>query len=163
VTYVERILQMQAEVAAELQPEADEALTVYHWSVGVRPEAGTQDLETEPGTAEALSLPADMQTPDRPGKADGAEPLLRELRRLEDAQLRAALLTTQTEGERQLRTLQQMQSVQPSAQAGSAFSGGLIGRLTQTLETEGVSSIQALRSMGEISRFFERDARRYGG
>ena len=80
-----------------------------------------------------------------------------------DAQLRAALLTTQTEGERQLRTLQQMQSVQPSAQAGSAFSGGLIGRLTQTLETEGVSSIQAQRSMGEISRFFERDARRYGG
>ena len=49
MTYVERILQMQAEVAAELQPEADEALTVYHWSVGVRPEAGTQDLETEPG------------------------------------------------------------------------------------------------------------------
>ncbi len=54
-------------------------------------------------------------------------------------------------------------AVQPSAQAGSAFSGGLIGRLTQTLETEGVSSIQAQRSMGEISRFFERDARRYGG
>ena len=98
MTYVERILRMQAEVAAELQPEADEALTVYHWSVGVRPEAGTQDAETEPGTAEAQSLPADMQTPDRPGKADGAEPLLRELRRLEDAQLRAALLTTQTEG-----------------------------------------------------------------
>ena len=111
MTYVERILRMQAEVAAELQPEADEALTVYHWSARVRPEAGTQDAETEPGMAEALSLPADMQTPDRPGKADGAEPLLRELRRLEDAQLRAALLTTQTEGERQLRTLQQMQSV----------------------------------------------------
>ena len=165
MTYVEKILRMQAEVAAELQPEADEALTVYHWSARVRPEDGTQDAETEtePGTAEALSLPADMQTPDRPGKADGAEPLLRELRRLEDAQQRAALLTTQTEGERQLRTLQQMQSVQPSAQAGSAFSGGLIGRLTQTLETEGVSSIQAQRSMGEISRFFERDARRYGG
>ena len=161
MTYVEKILRMQAEVAAELQPEADEALTGYHWSARVRPEAGTQDAETEPGTAEALSLPADMQTPDGPGKADGA--LLRELRRLEDAQLRAALLTTQTEGERQLRTLQQMQSVQPSAQAGSAFSGGLIGRLTQTLETEGVSSIQAQRSMGEISRFFERDARRYGG
>lgn len=107
MTYVERILQMQAEVAAELQPEADEALVVYHWSARVRPEAGTQDAETEPGTAEALSLPADMQTPDRPRKADGAEPLLRELRRLEDAQLRAALLTTQTEGERQLRTLQQ--------------------------------------------------------
>ena len=85
MTYVERILQMQAEVAAELQPEADEALTVYHWSVGVRPEAGTQDLETEPGTAEALSLPADMQTPDRPGKADGAEPLLLMLR-AEDGQ-----------------------------------------------------------------------------
>ena len=80
MTYVERILRMQAEVAAELEPEADEALTVYHWSVGVRPEAGTQDAETEPGTAEAQSLPADMQTPDRPGKADGAEPLLRELR-----------------------------------------------------------------------------------
>ena len=140
MTYVEKILRMQAEVAAELQPEADEALTVYHWSARVRPEAGTQDAETEPGMAEALSLPADMQTPDGPGKADGAEPLLRELRRLEDAQ-----------------------SVQPSAQAGSAFSGGLIGRLTQTLETEGVSSIQAQRSMGEISRFFERDARRYGG
>ena len=44
MTYVERILQMQAEVAAELQPEADEALTVYHWSVGVRAEAGKQDL-----------------------------------------------------------------------------------------------------------------------
>ena len=70
MTYVEKILRMQAEVAAELQPEADEALTVYHWSVGVRPEAGTQDAETEPGTAEAQSLPADMQTPDRPD-ADG--------------------------------------------------------------------------------------------
>ena len=43
MTYVERILRMQAEVAAELQPEADEALTVYHWSARVRPEAGTQD------------------------------------------------------------------------------------------------------------------------
>lgn len=75
MTYVERILQMQAEVAAELQPEADEALVVYHWSARVRPEAGTQDAETEPGTAETLSLPADMQTPDRPRKADGAEPL----------------------------------------------------------------------------------------
>ena len=67
MTYVERILRMQAEVAAELQPEADEALAVYHWSARVRPEAGTQDAEPEPGTAEALSLPADMQTPDRPG------------------------------------------------------------------------------------------------
>ena len=30
MTYVEKILRMQAEVAAELQPEADEALTVWY-------------------------------------------------------------------------------------------------------------------------------------
>ena len=78
MTYVEKILRMQAEVAAELQPEADEALTVYHWSVGVRPEAGTQDAETEPGTAEAQSLPADMQTPEMQeiAKAHGVHPAL---------------------------------------------------------------------------------------
>lgn len=163
MTYVERILRMQAEVAAELQPEADGTLTAYHWNTGIRSKAETRDAETAPDAAELQSLPADTETSDGSRRADGAEPLLRELRRLEDAQLRAALLSTQAEGERQLQTLRQMQSVQPSVQAGSAFSGGLIGRLTQTLETEGVSSIQAQRSMGEISRFFERDARRYGG
>lgn len=159
MTYVEKILRMQAEVAAELQPEADETLRAYHWRAGVRPGKDGKAAEA----AGQKSRPSGAETLDGADKSDGAEPLLRELRRLEAAQMRAALVSAQAEEERQMQTLRQIQSVQPSVQVGSAFSGGLIGRLTQTLETEGVSSIQAQRSMGEISRFFERDARRYGG
>nr|DAI97598.1 MAG TPA: hypothetical protein [Caudoviricetes sp.] len=45
----------------------------------------------------------------------------------------------------------------------SRFEGGLCADFSQSLETQGVSGAQTQRSMREISRFFERDARRYGG
>ena len=53
--------------------------------------------------------------------------------------------------------------VQPSVMRHSRFEGGLCADFSQSLETQGVSGAQTQRSMREISRFFERDARRYGG
>ena len=41
--------------------------------------------------------------------------------------------------------------------------GGAVTQSWTQLRTAGIAGAQTERSMAEISRFFERDARRYGG
>lgn len=93
----------------------------------------------------------------------GAAALLQELLRLEQTGARASLRAAQLRSEQALESAQQTQGVQPSVMRHSRFEGGLCADFSQSLETQGVSGAQTQRSMREISRFFERDARRYGG
>ena len=83
--------------------------------------------------------------------------------RLEQTGARASLRAAQLRSEQALEGAQQTQGVQPSVMRHSRFEGGLCADFSQSLETQGVSGAQTQRSMREISRFFERDARRYGG
>ena len=64
--------------------------------------------------------------------------------------------------ERELRRTRESQSVLLSARTPQNTPAGLTGAYEQTLSVAGLAAAPTQRSMAEISRFFERDARRYG-
>lgn len=60
------------------------------------------------------------------------------------------------------QTAQESQRVDLAAKTAEAAQGGIQASQRRTMKTAGVASEAAQWSMQEISRFFERDARRYG-
>ena len=64
--------------------------------------------------------------------------------------------------ERAMTALQQRQTINLPAKTPDAPEGGMTGSYKQKMEVAGIASGPSQRSMQEISRFFERDARRYG-
>ena len=64
--------------------------------------------------------------------------------------------------ERAMEQLQARQTVNLAARTPDNTAGGLIGSERRQMTVEGLASDATQRSMQEISRFFERDARRYG-
>ena len=61
-----------------------------------------------------------------------------------------------------MTALQERQTVYLTKQTPDNAEGGLLGSYRQTMTVAGIASGPSQRSMQEISRFFERDARRYG-
>ena len=64
--------------------------------------------------------------------------------------------------ERAMTALQQRQTTDLPAKTPDAADGGMTGSYRKMMEVAGIASSPSQRSMQEISRFFERDARRYG-
>ena len=98
-----------------------------------------------------------------------AEQALREMTRqtlrLESMQLQKsaqAQLEQTRKMEAAMTELTQRQRVDITARTPDSAAGGMMGCYRQRMEVAGIASGPSQRSMQEISRFFERDARRYG-
>ena len=91
--------------------------------------------------------------------------MARQTLRLESMQLQKSA-QAQLEQTRRLEAamteLTQRQRVDITARTPDSAAGGMMGSCRQRMEVAGIASGPSQRSMQEISRFFERDARRYG-
>ena len=161
--YADELLSAHAALAAELETEPEE--TLVRRGAWRKARGGSAERETEKKKAggSGETMPETAGDGAQAQKERGAAALLQEMLRLAQAGTRASLRAVQLQSERALQSAQETQGVQPSAMRHSRYEGGLGGGFLQTLESEGVSGMQTQRSMREISRFFERDARRYGG
>lgn len=90
------------------------------------------------------------------------ERLRARLQALRAANGRTGLLS-QTLGEQAAALVQERQGVFLSEQGQGRFSGGVLSQSARHLNASGVAGQETHRSMQDISRYFERDARRYGG
>lgn len=150
MTYVEKLLQMQTRLAAGFDHEDAPALPRY---LLVKQERSQRQAAEDDGGTSDL--------PKQNGQSDAAQ-LLRKLQRLQTA-AEISPERMRMKEEVQQTILHHSQSVLPSQTRQSAYEGGLIGDFRQTMVTAGLAGIRTQRSMSEISRYFERDARRYGG
>lgn len=166
MTYVERILREQARLAAALRQEADGAPPEER-TIPQSPVRG--DVRQTPAeTPEACGGQEEALPGPETGKAEpesGARVLLQRLREQENAQLRAARLARFAEAEGAAAFGQETAAAAwpgRNQAAGEPMSGADTARLRT--QTEAARDVwQQTDAMGEISRFFERDARRYGG
>ena len=150
-------------LAAELEAEPEDM--PVHRTVWRNRHGGGEEREPEGGKTEnpGETIQETVSGGAQAREEQGAAALLQEMLRFEECGTRASLRAVQLQSARVLQTAQETQSVQPSMMRHSRYEAGLGGSFSQMLETEGMSGMQTQRSMCEISRFFERDARRYGG
>lgn len=164
--YVERLLLAQTRLAAQFesapQPEIRE--------VSLRAEQTDAQKQEEDSAGEKKKQNLTQQEGDKARAADiSAEDRLREMAR-QTMRMQSIRMqkTAQEEMERTKRmeramtALQQRQTIDLPAKTPDTADGGMTGSYRQTMEAAGIASSPSKRSMQEISRFFERDARRYG-
>ena len=164
--YVRRLLLMQTKLAAQFDagqtPEIRE--TALHAEA-----VQTEDAQTDEAAAKTQRRDAAEQA--KTGQAqeqtveDKLRALTRQTMRMESLQLQRAAQKEQ-EQTRQLEAamsaLQERQTVQLTRKTPENAEGGLLGSYRQTMTVAGIASGPSQWTMQEISRFFERDARRYG-
>lgn len=162
--YVDELLRRQGAVAQRLEQTPEEELPE---AAQVRPgRRRAEKQENEAAGAEAESADAEKAAAGdaRETEEGGAEAALRALSRLEAARERAeGLRAARERSGQQLVAAQQTQGVTPSRSAYSRYDGGMDAQTERTMRSGGMAGAQTQWSMQEISRFFERDARRYGG
>ena len=162
--YVDELLRTQQTLARALTQEPDGALPqTTGLRGGRRAENQADDADAaaeraaERDTGAVKTAPALMQE-----EENGARELLQELVRMDAVRLRmAARRTADGAGQAAPEASERMQTAAGGVPAPEG--GGMpaqYGWAAELPETEGV---RMQRSMGDISRFFERDARRYGG
>lgn len=157
--YVQELLLAQAELAAQLGGQTQLRLRQDIW-VRRREKATEEAQDTgESGREDSLNAAQALRETEEERPEQELE---RTLSALEQTAARAAGLAAQRQ-ERVLRQTQQAQSVSVPLSAASGRGGGVMGEFSKTLETSGIAGRQTAYAMSEISRFFERDARRYGG
>ena len=159
--YVDELLRMQEALARELTQEPDGAQRQLRLRRNIRrgadePEA--EDVrETSNGAEAAQAAPTAVE-----GETDrGAQALLEELVRMDAAARRIERRTAQ--GGRSERSFAQEASGAAARSASGTADGGAAWLGLPAAGVSEAAQARAERSMGEISRFFERDARRYGG
>lgn len=159
------LLQRQTALAGRLTTDGETALALL----------GAQTVFAERRAAEPVDetgapRAADMQPAAegaQNGRAaaseasQGAQALLEAFAALAGQNVQAGALR-QEAIERELRRTRESQSVLLSARTPQNTPAGLTGAYEQTLNVAGLAAAPTQRSMAEISRFFERDARRYG-
>ena len=149
--YLKQVMLRQTVLAAAAHREAAEA--VHEQLAEVLP--GADGLTQTAGGADDG---AQRAGPEAAAPEDMAGSLLGELKQA--AQARAALEALRQEAV-QTRAVRQ---VRPAAtEKADGVMGGAVTQSWTQLRTAGIAGAQTERSMAEISRFFERDARRYGG
>lgn len=165
VEYVMRLLRAQQRIAAQFdparQPELREASL---------PEAAVRQDDAQKGAEEEKMRPqnaAEIRTEELTEASieDRLREASRQAMRVEGlSEQRAAreqVIRTR-ELERAMTALFERQTVRVTEKTADAEGGGLIGSARSKMELAGIASSPSQRSMMEISRFFERDARRYG-
>ena len=164
--YMKRLLLVQKEIAAQFdaapQPEVREVTLP---EAALRQDDVREDAAEEKGRAENAA--AEVQTK---GLAEASiEDTLREASR--QAMRLEGLAAQKTAQEQVMRTrelertmtaLFERQTVRLTERTADAEDGGVFGSARSKMELAGIASSPSQRSMMEISRFFERDARRYG-
>ena len=146
MTYLEEILHRQKMLALRADGEAAEL-----------PKLGVAAFSEE--SAENASEAAAEGKP-RP-EQEGQTLLLNGFRELSESALRLAAIRQQARAA--LQTVQPEPETVRQLRQPDGMSGGLVTRSVSLLQTTGAAGYDTRRSMAEISRFFERDARRYGG
>lgn len=165
VEYVMRLLRAQEQLAAQFdparQPEVREASLPV---AAVRQEDVREDEAEKKGQTKNA---AEEQTVNL--QESSVEDTLREASRQAmrveglSAQKTAQEQVMRTrELERAMTALFERQTVRLTERTADAEDGGLIGSARSKMELAGIASSPSQRSMMEISRYFERDARRYG-
>lgn len=165
VEYVMRLLRAQEQLAAQFdparQPEVREASLPV---AAVRQDDVRGDAAEEKGQTKNA---AEEQTVNL--QESSVEDTLREASRQAmrveglSAQKTAQEQVMRTrELERAMTALFERQTVRLTERTADAEGGGLIGSARSKMELAGIASSPSQRSMMEISRYFERDARRYG-
>ena len=165
VEYVMRLLRAQERIAAQFdparQPELREASLP---EAAVRQDAAqgaeeektrTQNAAAEIRTEELTEASIEDQLREASRQAMRVEGLS------EQRAAREQVIRTR-ELERAMTALFERQTVRVTEKTADAEGGGLIGSARSNMELAGIASSPSQRSMMEISRFFERDARRYG-
>lgn len=166
VEYVMRLLRAQERIAAQFdparQPELREASL---------PEAAVRQDDAQQGAEEektrTQNAAAEIRTEElaEASVEDRLREASRQAMRVEGlSEQRAAreqVIRTR-ELERAMTALFERQTVRVTEKTADAEGGGLIGSARSNMELAGIASSPSQRSMMEISRFFERDARRYG-
>ena len=151
--YVKRLLLAQTKLAAQFDagqtPEIRE--TALHAETVQTEDAQTDETAAKTQKMEAFERAQPDQAQERTVE-DKLREMTRQTMRMESMQLQK---TAQKQQE-------QRQTVELEKRTPESASGGLTGSYRQTMTVAGIASGPSQRSMQEISRFFERDARRYG-
>lgn len=161
--YVQTLLLAQAGMAAQMGGKTELVLLERMLSRKRTEEQTQREMDVGEGGAEnSAGTQQDGGQAVLQERENAPEALLARLRDLTQTSERAEsrLLRGQ---EAQLRSAQQAQSARVSQTAHNGFGGGAAGDFMQQMVLSGIAGRQTQRSMGEISRYFERDARRYGG
>lgn len=164
--YVKRLLLAQTKLAAQFDagqtPEIRE--TALHAETVQTEDAQTDEIAAKTQKMAAFERAQPDQAQERTVE-DKLREMTRQTMRMESMQLQKTA-QKQQEQTRRLETamtaLQERQTVELEKRTPESASGGLTGSYRQTMTVAGIASGPSQRSMQEISRFFERDARRYG-
>ena len=164
--YVKRLLLAQTQLAAQFDAGQPPEIRETALRAENMQEEKRQTDAAAPG-AQKKNVPAQAQ----PGQAqeqtveDQLREMTRKTMRMESMQMQKAAQAQQEqtrELEAAMTALQGNQTVDLGKQTPESAEGGLTGSYWQTMTVAGIASGPSQRSMQEISRFFERDARRYG-
>lgn len=166
VEYVMRLLRAQERIAAQFdparQPELREASLP---EAAVRQDDAQQGAEEEKTRTQNAAAEIRTEELTEASVEDRLREASRQAMRVEGlSEQRAAreqVIRTR-ELERAMTALFERQTVRVTEKTADAEGGGLIGSARSKMELAGIASSPSQRSMMEISRFFERDARRYG-
>lgn len=159
-TYVDRLLQEQMQQAEQFsRPQGIELrqYSVFRQLPGQENVDATTDAPTGPAFDEASS---DNRIPKESVEAQGVEALLNRFDRLQAANMRAQSVQLLTK-EAFAQSAGAVSGI-AGVRAGSVQEQTVSGTFSQVLLSGGMAAQPTARSMQEISRFFERDARRYG-
>ena len=164
--YVRRLLLAQTRLAAQFdtapQPEIREVTLQMEKKEQNSPEEDAPGQEKRPGL---MQTGAEMDGTETWPAEQALREMARQTLRLESMQLQKsaqAQLEQTRKMEAAMTELTQRQRVDITARTPDSAEGGVVGSYRQKMEFAGIASSPSQRSMQEISRFFERDARRYG-
>ena len=164
--YVRRLLLAQTRLATQFdtapQPEIREVTLQMEKKEQNSPEEDAPGQEKRPGL---MQTGAEMDGTETWSAEQALREMARQTLRLESMQLQKsaqAQLEQTRKMEAAMTELTQRQRVDITARTPDSAEGGVVGSYRQQMEFAGIASGPSQRSMQEISRFFERDARRYG-
>ena len=164
--YVKRLLLMQTKLAAQFDagqtPEIRE--TALHAEAVQTEDALMDETAAKTQKMEAFERAKSDQTQEQTVE-DKLRELTRQTMRMESLQQQKTAQKEQEQTRRleaAMTALQERQMVELEKRTPERAPSGLTGSYRQTMTVAGLASGPSQRSMQEISRFFERDARRYG-
>ena len=164
--YVRRLLLMQTKLAAQFDagqtPEIRE--TALHAEAVQTKDAQPDEAAAKTQKREASKLAQTGQAQEQTVE-DKLRELTRQTMRMQSIQMQKTAQKEQEQTKRleaAMTALQERQTVHLTKQTPENAEGGLLGSYRQTMTVAGIASGPSQWSMQEISRFFERDARRYG-
>lgn len=165
VEYVMRLLRAQEQLAAQFDPARQPEVREASLPVAavrqddVREEAAEEKGQTKNAAEEQTVNLQESSVEDTLREASRQAMRVEGLSAQKTAQ--EQIMRTR-ELERAMTALFERQTVRLTERTADAEGGGLIGSARSKMELAGIASSPSQRSMMEISRYFERDARRYG-